>query len=494
MRYMYIMSLYKPVLYSIKQGLYYLAEDLKSFSPNFFYGTSKTIRNIIERKKIPIDDILYVNKSSKVVENEWKICNVSCKKAKLMISKRWVDSSSLHFLLEPPCIVSDTVSDVVENIPTNSTLIENPNINNDSFIQPLPPILELEDREKFKDVDGKVIDIEVRGQRNEEHIYFKVKDVSKGFDMPNLREVLLHVDKGYVRNVDYKTFNKKNIVTNGQCFIPIKEDIPIKKEHTTLYLTYQGMLRMLFVSRNKNTQLFRKWATKILYTTQMGTGEQKEVLGTNILNVSLESYRAVFKSYANKLPSIYLLSLGKVKNLRETFNISQDVDENSIVYKFGFTDDLERRFAEHHAKYGKLPGVQVLISCFNMIDVKYTSEAEGELRQFFKNFKKNLLSDGYRELVILDSEEHKSVVRQYKYIGNEFSGFSFELQEKIKELEKKIIELQAELQYKLLQKDMTILEKNSIIQEKDSQIKYKDLEMDYLKLQLKFSQSVCDKS
>ncbi len=45
------------------------------------------------------------------------------------------------------------------------------------------PVLELTDDEKFKDEHNNIIEIETRGERLHDQIYFKVKDVSIGFDI-----------------------------------------------------------------------------------------------------------------------------------------------------------------------------------------------------------------------------------------------------------------------------------------------------------------------
>ena len=66
------------------------------------------------------------------------------------------------------------------------------------------------------------------------------------------------------------------------------------KREKSLFLTYTGLLRVLFVSRNKNAETFTIWATQKLFTMQMGSKEAKEILGTEVLNIKIENYRAVF--------------------------------------------------------------------------------------------------------------------------------------------------------------------------------------------------------
>jgi len=63
----------------------------------------------------------------------------------------------------------------------------------------------------------------------------------------------------------------------------------------------------------------------------MGKKEDKIKLGTDI-----KTYKSIFDSYGDKLPSIYLFSLGKVGALRDTFGIDTTVPDDHMVYKFSF--------------------------------------------------------------------------------------------------------------------------------------------------------------
>jgi hypothetical protein len=160
-----------------------------------------------------------------------------------------------------------------------------------------------------------------RGERHEDKIYFKMKDVSVGFGMLRLNDTLTNKERGYERRIHYITFKRESrvhIVNSKNTNKPFK---------TTLYLTYKGLLRVLIVSRNKNVDKFQDWAEEKLFTIQMGTREQKVKLGAEILNTSPRTLKAIFDKYAANFPSIYLMSLGKVRELRETL-------PRSILYSY----------------------------------------------------------------------------------------------------------------------------------------------------------------
>jgi hypothetical protein len=171
----------------------------------------------------------------------------------------------------------------------------------------------------------------------------------------------------------------------------------------------------------------------------------------------------VFDSYADKLPSIYLFSLGKVGVLRDTFGIESTVPDDSVVYKFGCTEDLGKRCVQLGDEYHKLSNVQMKLSVFHMVDMKYKFDAESEIRFLCKSFKKNLKTEGYNELVVLDHSEHEMVKKYYRKIGSEYAGATAELQkevlvlkEQIKEMEYKMELLREQTERKLAEKDFLL--------------------------------------
>ena len=320
-------------------------------------------------------------------------------------------------------------------------------------VENAPPILYLDDSEKFHDADGSIIEIETRGERDRKKIYFKVKDVSVGFGMPSLYRNIC-ADRGYDYGLHYKYMFIR------LSFLNVENDT-IKKE---LFLTYRGLLRVLFVSRNKNVDKFQDWAEEKLFTIQMGTREQKVKLGAEILNTSPRTLKAIFDKYAANFPSIYLMSLGKVRELRETFRICENIPNDSIVYKFGFTDDLARRVIELESEYSKLPGVTMTMGTFQIIDTKYTSEAESEVRETFTAWDARMKApQGYNELVALDDKQFANIKKLYRRIGDEFAGATRGLQNEIIELKERMKEYENEN----ARLKITIQHKDELLQHKD---------------------------
>ena len=441
----------QPFAIDMTNKLFFNMKDLFDYKPEFFYGCTVKKRLITKKKAIPDTEYVYANFLART--KEWNMSDENCKKAQLLITKSWVDkyyfrsedvispvapsvssfpsvSSVPSVIIVPsppplPIILVEIKQEKEEDIKQDISLQDSERNEDKEVIENAPPILELEDEEKFHDVDGNIIEIETRGEKERGKILFKVKDVSIAFNMPNLERTLRDIRNNYK-----KYYIRNSGVENSQT--------TIKKR---LYLTYKGLLRVLFASNAERAEKFQDWAEEKLFTIQMGTKEAKEVLGTDILNIKIENYRAVFGKYSQGFPCIYLLSLGKVGSLRETFGISAEINNDLTVYKYGFTCDIKRRLGEHNKDYGKMSNVNVELELFNYIDLKYTAEAEADIRDIFEAYDNVLDVSGRNELVALNTKQFDRIKKEYVRTGREFAGATKELQEEIARLKTEIIEM-----------------------------------------------------
>jgi hypothetical protein len=454
-----------------------------TLNPGFFKGVTTKPRQIIDRKKIPATDYLYATLEK---GKGWNLSTDKYKRAQLLISANWINATRFFGMpIKPPVSAANKVEvetannsdNEVETTNNNDNEVENEastEVANEVSVQNAPPILHLSDAEKFHDADGRVIEIETRGKRDRKNIYFKVKDVSIGFEMPSLPRNILSID-GLKRGVHYTTFKR-------ECMLHTMEHNPTNKPcKTTLYLTYKGLLRVLIGSRNKHVDKFQDWAEEKLFTIQMGSKEQKVKLGTDLCNIPLKTYKAIFESHTSNFPSIYLLSLGKVRDLRATFGISDTIPDDSVVYKYGFTRDFARRIGEHQHVYSKLPGVTVDVKWFQNIDVKYLSDAENEVEEECSAYGTRLCVPGHKELIVLNDKQFEHMQKSYRRIGKEYAGATAELNETIAALRSEIKDLQMRHKHDLLEKDM-------VIQRLTMQNEMSALKEDNLKLQLQFYQ------
>ena len=415
-----------------------------------------------------------VRDKEKEIHSVFKQFNISgelFQKDKLHLYNDYLNNNIVEYLdrnFKEDCDELD--EDLDDEIESNNDENEN------DTIEQVPRILLLEDKEKFRDTDGNVVEIETRGTKSYNDIYFKLTDISKGFNMENLRNSIQKKNRGYVRNDDYKTFlirgdNVPSTETN-------------KNNKTSLYLTYNGLVKVLMVSRNKNVKRFQEWAIKTLFTIQMGKEEEKVKLGTSILNISEKTYRAVFNKHADKLPSIYLIYLGNVKELRKTFEIDNSFLDDSGVYKYGFTDDLGRRVGEHEDKYGKLENVKIVLTTFHGIDPKYLRDAENDIKEECNAYEINLQTEGYKELIVLNKKQFEHVKKNYGRIGRDYAGHSAELQEQIVKLKNDLKDRDHTIE--LLKKDNEKLQTRVETNEKyhKLELENRDLKIETLELKI----------
>ena len=322
-----------------------------------------------------------------------------------------------------------------------------------------PNIIQLEEHEKFKDENGNVIEIETRGEKKVEGVYFKVKDVAIGFKMEKLQDTLINSISNYKELFDYKYF------------ICIKTDTigkkNIKKIYKRIYLTYTGFLRVLFVSRNGYTNSFIKWASETLFVMQMGTSAQKEELATSILGVNAKVIKEVFNKDRNTLPCVYLFTLNTVKELRTSMKIDEKYEDSFVVAKYGFTKDLSRRTGEHIKNYNKINGVNLKLKHYSYIDPQYCSNAEGDIRGLMTSYDIKFIYGTDDELVIIPPHLMKIIENHYELTGKKYTGHVSELITKIKDLEseKKCLEYkhnyelaEAKHENEILKKDNQILQ------------------------------------
>jgi hypothetical protein len=201
---------------------YYLADDVYAMEPESFTGCSKTSRLIAKNKKLSPNEHIYLKFIKS--KNEWSLSSEEYKQAKLLITKDWVHSNLIQFKQEK----ND------EDLKIES--------------MKAPPILELEENEKFVDTDGNTLDIEVRGTRNENNIFFKVKDIGEMFNIVNIANTLMNETGSFIKNIHYKCFK----------IINIKEG-----NRKSLFLTFKGLNKLAEASKSgltSNTKyIIHKW-------------------------------------------------------------------------------------------------------------------------------------------------------------------------------------------------------------------------------------------
>lgn len=406
----------RPAPIAYNGAIWYVMNELKDYDPLYFHGTSQGIRRIIERKGIPAD--VYAFAYFVPSRGAWQECADNYNKGKLLVKQTWVEAN-IPSLSAPTPTPSPKETQLKE--------VKEPAASGYDY-EAAPPVLRLSEEEMFKDAEGKPLDIEVRGERHPDRCYFRVKDVSDAFGMHKLNDTITHAGHdGYVEHADFKRFIVIQSDRNGSSRDNRKE----------LFLTYDGILRVLFASRSKNAHAFRKWATERLFAIQMGTPEQKVKLIAELKGVSVEAVASVFNAGATDYPCVYLIAVNKVKDARASFNIPASIPDDSIVYKYGRTEDLKRRMTEHaNDKTGY--GSQIRMVCHAYIDPLYVSKAETDVKEVFEGLGFNLETAGHKELVVLNAKQLGTIERVFQNLSRSYCGRNAALVQQVAELKQRL--------------------------------------------------------
>ncbi len=325
-------------------------------------------------------------------------------------------------------------------------------------------IIELTEEEKFKDIEDNVVEIEVRGDRTQDGILFNANDIGDYLGMEHIKIILRDERYGYEKNMHwiklYQYLNKittslqtseslvcnvNNITKSSQrgynplCNVNEK---PIWKQ---MYLTLNGLLKVIFSSKSANENIIqlRNWVIRLVFTHQFGSIEDRGNLAIELTN---------YKCNLNDIPGIYCIRIGKVKDLRDLMNISEELYpakefDSAYVIKFGRAEDIMSRFAQHCARTGYGRYGKISLDWFVMMPKSFLSKAENNLAQFFKSsgmiFEYNDGSKDHNELIIVKpGEERKQLKNKYKELIGAFPNT-------INDLSKQMTTMQSEFEQKL---------------------------------------------
>ena len=358
-----------------------------------------------------------------------------------------------------------------------------------------PPILELTNEEKFIDTNGQILDIEIRGTRNIDNIFFKVKDVGALFKLGDVKTILLNKDSSFTSILHYKLF--KSIRINNPDSNKNK-----KGNQYVLFLTFKGLIKLLYVSQSKNAEHFQDWSNKLLFTHKLGTIEEKKQLSSELLGIPYNDMKRFINIHINEIPCVYLISLGTVTNLRESMNISNEFTDESIIFKFGFTKNFKERWSMHKTEYNKIKGINLYLKNISIIDAEYVSNAEKDIKNSLHKYSFNY--DKHEELLIIPNKDIKYVENINSLINYKYCKYNEELnkqlnvlRDEIKEKENIIIqktmenekqqiviELEKEKENIIIQKTMENEKQQIVIELEKERSSKKDVEIELLKQQL----------
>lgn len=395
----------------LNNKVYIQAEEIVRNHPEIFKEGKKKARQILEFKRIPQDDYIFGSN----VKTGWRVSTKENCKAKLLITKSWLDEYLKSNQESTPEIQSEvTVSD----------------------IRDAPPILDLTESEKFKDHKGQILEIEVRGERDDEGCFFRVKDVARCFNDIRSQDVILNTHSGFSEKNDYTYFYRP--IINGT----VERSQDKNKE---LFLTYLGMLRYLFVSRNPNTKAFQKWASKILFAIQMGTIEQKQSVGEQLFGVSPEIVCKFFGTCCVRdIPMAYLL---KLTEPLESMTVPYGKQKEWLVVKVGQHGKEERktgvvgRLKGHVQEFREFKDTMEYMH-FVFVDPMYVSEVETRIKEYFSEFKMEYGSKA--EVYLVHKSKLEDVKKFFRQLSMEYSGNYADIQREHDNTKSRIHDMETE--------------------------------------------------
>jgi len=398
--------------YVTNNKTYYLLEDIKKKELNVVYFIGcKSMKKCIVRQQIPSDKIIYMKNN--------KEYNAGYKLADVYIEKEYVHKHVLNKEEQQKRNEDDLVKTKEKRVEENKQRKEF----EENEIEDLPELLHLDDEEIFKNEYGVPMDIETRGEKTQEGIFFKASDIGKAFDYDNVSKTVLNVGSDYLYEIDFKYYKISNASINYTV---------VQKE---LYLTYSGTLKLLFRSRGNKAIRFRKWASNVLFTLHLGSQEDKDILAADALNVDVSTVTQLFRKSCRAIPCVYLFEVGRVGEMRTHFNLDDFKNDNEKVYKYGRTEDMARRAGEHQKTYGKLKGNTFGLSVFSYIDEKNASKAETKLKHYFENMNATVVDNRYNELVVMDKKKWLTMKELYNDIYIHFSGNNKDLIQQMQEMQ-----------------------------------------------------------
>lgn len=439
----------------IRKGLFFLAGELQKFNPEFFYGmkNSTHIREIVDLKKIPETDVAY---GSLIKNKGWCIRSDEGVKAKLFLTKEWVDTYFWKRTAEQITVMTQ--------------------------YEYAPPKVYISDDMIFKDCDGNDMNIEVHAIFNEDEglnrreTYFTVASVSEGFGLPNLHTTLLNDKSKFKEEKHYKyMFCTGDDLLNLQN-APSTESGNTNKQVKTMFLTWNGLMNVMYskASGNPNIDSFQEWADNILFTHKFGSKKDKQILASELLGYDMDTLTSIINSHASPISCIYAFTIGTVGDLRKRYNIPDNIPDDHLVLKFGYTAKLKDRTTAHMNTYG----ANIKFFIHERIYSCHLREAENDLKlmlrdKILNDIKKTTMTDdngvihtckGENELFTMENTkcEIEEVKKYYSTIGNRYSQGA-------------LVEIKGEIN--VINKELECVKHYSTVVENISQERIKDLQL-----------------
>lgn len=321
------------------------------------------------------------------------------------------------------------------------------NYKKDWDFKELPELIDNNDFCFFKDNKGIEYHVEMRGKRNKNDIYFKCSDLENLFEMYNMHRVVTLEHTDFSEHDDFNFFTLLNL-----------NNVETLQDKKILFLTFSGLMKIVKNSRVGRAKEFSDWLDNIVFTAIAGNEEQRIHTSATIMNKDIEEFKKMFNKHAGTLACIYIINT----------NIKVGDD---IIYKFGFSKNLDQRFKDHIKTFGN----NIELETFCLISENLKSKAETEFKEAMEYFNRTYNEPGFdtqTELLFLNTQTKKILKSCLSDISNKYAGDNIAItnamQAEINSLKNKIICLEHKLELK----------------DRDFELKDKDIELLKMKIEL----------
>jgi hypothetical protein len=165
------------------------------------------------------------------------------------------------------------------------------------------------------------------------------------------------------------------------------------------------------------------------------------------------------------LPSIYIFSLGKVKELRESLSITNEYDDDFVVAKYGYTKDFTNTTETLREKYEHIDNVDIQLLHHYYVDQKQIFKAEKEIRDRFVYYHYQPYNLG--EFIIIPTFMNDTIQHIYRVISQKHTGKNAFIMNKMNDLMR---EHEIVLQREIAEFVSQLALKNAELKQKDSEI------------------------
>ena len=230
--------------------------------------------------------------------------------------------------------------------------------------------------------------------------------------------------------------------------------ITINDNKKFIYLTYIGLIKTTLNKKGPEyTANMQRWLIDKLHIS-------KNYAIRNLSVNNTVGYSDIICNIFSKFEfsCIYLLNIG-------TYVDKNTGQEYTDVYKFGRSIDFNRRYKEHNKNYK----TTCIICTIQYIDPELLSNAETDVKNYMTDINAMLNCSEQDELVQLKEKQIKSVINQYKIIGQLYSFKMNKFQREIVDLHHQLELNKEKYNNELLLKDIEILKlENKLIHQKEN--------------------------